>query len=549
MPLMKNIKNIAALAAAAIALFGCTPKNDDPVNPDEPSKVEFSIAESNIVVAGLDYDSVVDVDNAAKTVDIYVDYLDAENIKALDITFKGLAEGVTASYVQVYNYANGPQQVTFTKEGTEFVYSFSVKLGDPSPEFLDMTVNGAAVAGGQVKLSGSTKLAECVVTFAVSPSETKVFVAGAEIESGAVVDFSDKVNGVDFTLKCASVEKKVNVKVVTTGINSVTRVWGHYVQPDSCTDDWFGTKVTGTLDMIRNIAMTDEYIFLSKDKEKVGESVDRAGCYAVKISDPSDVKLLSREGFDDNTRFFGITAIENTVFLPTFVMAAGGHLVIYKYENVNSDPVVALDYVLPEAMRLGDKITSEGTLKDGKLFLYDSTSGKKFLCFVVKDGKISTSPVVIDLDAKQANYGAAYKYDDTHYCVSTAGSAPVMFSVSGTTATTEVAFATTKYPVPSHGFQFFTINEEEYMAFVCLRNAYQDGQFRIMPMSGATLEDKINGEANPYAYYLGDPETKEDGTRKKNGNGLGSGVFKVVDGHNYYAAYVPGTGLSLFEIK
>ena len=110
-------------------------------------------------------------------------------------------------------------------------------------------------------------------------------------------------------------------------------------------------------------------------------------------------------------------------------------------------------------------------------------------------------------------------------------------------------FSSTKFPVPSHGFEFFTINDEEYMAFVNLRNNFMDGQFRIVPMAGATLEEKLNAEVNPYVYYLGDPNAEEDGTRVKNGNGLGSGDFRVVDGHNYYAAYVPGTGLSLFEIK
>ena len=167
----------------------------------------------------------------------------------------------------------------------------------------------------------------------------------------------------------------------------------------------------------------------------------------------------------------------------------------------------------------------------------------------MKGGKVEATPSIIDLDVKQGNYGALYKYDDTHYVVSASSSAATMFSITGTTATTDFQFSSTKFPVPSHGFEFFTINDEEYMAFVNLRNNFMDGQFRIVPMAGATLEEKLNAEVNPYVYYLGDPNAEEDGTRVKNGNGLGSGDFRVVDGHNYYAAYVPGTGLSLFEIK
>ena len=543
---MKKINYLAALAAVA-AVFSCNPseKPDD----EKPQDVKFSLSVKNVEVKGLEQEYLVNVDNTSSEVEIFADYLDAENIKALEVSFVGLEDGVSASYESVYNYAQGAQSVTFTKQGKEFVYSVSVTLGEPSPEFVSLSVAGVAVQGGEVKLSGSTNLAECEVVFTLSPAETKVFVGDVEIASGDKVDFSDKINGVDFTLKCASASKVVNVKAITTGITSVTRVWGHYVKPDSVTDDWFGTKVTGTLDMIRNVALSDNYIFLSKDKEKIEDVVDRAGCYAVSISDPSDVKLLSREGFDDNTRFFGVTTLDNTPFLPSFVMAAGGHLVIWKYDDINSDPVIAVDYVLPEAMRLGDKITSEGTLEDGKLYLYDTTSGMKVLCFTVKGGKVEATPSIIDLDAKQGNYGALYKYDDTHYVVSASSSAATMFSITGTTATTDFQFSSTKFPVPSHGFEFFTINDEEYMAFVNLRNNFMDGQFRIVPMAGATLEEKLNAEVNPYVYYLGDPNAEEDGTRVKNGNGLGSGDFRVVDGHNYYAAYVPGTGLSLFEIK
>ena len=199
---MKKINFLAAFAAAA-AVLSCNP--DDKPNNQKPEDVKFSLSEDNIKVSGLEKEYVVNVDNAAAAVDIYADYLDADNIKALDISFTGLEEGVTVAYEQVFNYAQGSQKVTFTKKEKEFVYSFSVTLGEPSPEFTSLSVAGVAVAGGEVKLSSAVKLAECVVEFAVSPAETKVFVDNAEIESGDPVDFSDKVNGGTFTLKWASV--------------------------------------------------------------------------------------------------------------------------------------------------------------------------------------------------------------------------------------------------------------------------------------------------------------------------------------------------------
>ena len=67
---------IAAILFAAVA---CNTKNNDPVKPE----VSFSLSDNNIVLAGLEHESVVSVDNKAKTVSIFVDYADKENINAL----------------------------------------------------------------------------------------------------------------------------------------------------------------------------------------------------------------------------------------------------------------------------------------------------------------------------------------------------------------------------------------------------------------------------------------------------------------------------------
>ncbi len=539
---MKFFK-IFPLIALAVASVACKP--NDPAKPE----VSFSLSESNISVSGLSKECIVNVDNTARTVDIYVDYADKENIKALEIKFYNLEEGVSVNYSDTYNYSASSQKVVFIKEDTPFEYTFSVSVGDPVIKFNSFTVAGVNALGGEAKVSGGTDLTSLEVVFEVSPSDAKVFVGDKEIESGAAVDFSDKVNGVDFVARVGSVEKTLNIKAVTTGISEITRVWGVYYKPftEGVDATWFGTKVSGGLNVIRTVAMNDEYVFLSKDKDTENPT---GGVYAVSISDPNSVKLLSQEGVASGTSFFAIAVIEDTPIAATFTMGSGNHFKIYAYDDVNSDPREILDYTTVENVRLGDKITVEGTWADGRIWCFDSVSAQKMYCFTVRDGKVNATPTIVDLDKKMGQYGAFFPYKDNMYVWAASGGAPAtVFTVDGTSAVSGYAFNTAIIPVPVLGIRFFTFNEENYMAYVVLRSSYQDGQARIAALTAETLEDSIESISGVYSFYLGDPQAKEDGQYVKNGNGLGDGAYRVIGDKTYYAALVPGTGLSLFEIK
>ena len=351
---------IAAILFAAVA---CNTKNNDPVKPE----VSFSLSDNNIALAGLEHESVVSVDNKAKTVSIFVDYADKENIKALEVDFKGLEEGVEVKYAKTFNYAQGPQQITFVKSETEFVYTFSVEVGQPTIKFTSFTVAGVDATSGEFKISSAMDLTSLVVEFVVSPSDTKVFVGDKEIASGDSFDFSDKLNGVTFVARVGSVEKTLNVKAVTTGISEISRVWGVYYKPvtEGVDAKWFGSQVSGEPNIIRTVAMNDEYVFLSKDKDSVNPL---GGVYAVSISDPNSVRILSQNGLPEGTRFFGITTLENAVIAAGFTMGNGASFKVYAWDSVTSDPKTIIEYTTTSDMRLGDKITAEGTWNDGKIW-------------------------------------------------------------------------------------------------------------------------------------------------------------------------------------
>ncbi|MGN1226238.1 MAG: hypothetical protein ACI4TL_03275, partial [Candidatus Cryptobacteroides sp.] len=133
-----KIFKLFSLFALAVAASACQPENEQ--QNDAP--VSFTLSEHNIELSGLEQSSLISVDNNARTVDIYVDYVDKDNIKALQLDFVNLEEGVEVQYEQVYNYAQGPQTVVFVKEEAEFPYVVSVEVGEPTVNFVSLTVAG-----------------------------------------------------------------------------------------------------------------------------------------------------------------------------------------------------------------------------------------------------------------------------------------------------------------------------------------------------------------------------------------------------------------------
>lgn len=215
--------------SAALVLFAAC-------EPAPTPEVSFTLTNDNVEVAGLTADALVVVDAAAKTAAIEVAYADKAQLQALQVNFVGIPSDVTVENF-TFDFSTGAtKEVAVSQNGATDTYVFSATCASPEPKFVTMslvpskkTTNDAgeevyvaagaeaAVAGGTAKLKGSANLSVVAFNYTVSPANTKVLVDGQEIASGAILDFSDKVNGVTFTLKCEDVEETANVKVVTTG--------------------------------------------------------------------------------------------------------------------------------------------------------------------------------------------------------------------------------------------------------------------------------------------------------------------------------------------
>ena len=200
------MKKIFAALSAALVLFAAC-------EPQETPTVSFALTSDNVEVAGLTADALVVVDAAAKTAAIEVAYADKAQLAALEVNFVGIPSDVTVENFSFDFSAGATKEVAVSQNGATDTYVFSASYASPEPKFVTMslvpsklTTNEndeevyvaagaeAAVAGGVAKLKGSANLKVVAFNYTVSPADTKVLVDGQEIASGAILDFSDKMN-------------------------------------------------------------------------------------------------------------------------------------------------------------------------------------------------------------------------------------------------------------------------------------------------------------------------------------------------------------------
>ena len=538
------MKRIAFVCMLLLPLVAC--KKEEP-------KFDFVLTRDMIQVKGLSEDYLVQVDNTAKTVYAEVAYADKAELSALEVAFVKLPEGVSVEPAQsTFNYSSGAKQTVKINQGqAQAEYTISAAATPPDPHFIAVKLNGVDVTDGTAKLKGSSDLTSVTVEFVVSPPNTVVSVNGTAIassteENPSTVDFSDKINGVKFTLTCDDVSKEQTVKVVTTGINSVERVWGRYVKPVTAgADAWWTDVIPASDNNMRTMAMDDKWIYLAKTNKTL---------FAVSISDPNNVKAMDMGEYAAGG-LIGSSALATmkngdgyVTLLSNTVDGTASEFVIWKWDSVDGKPEKVLSYKLPEAARIGDQMSVEGDWKNGRIWFHDFTSRQASYVFDVKDGVISANATKVEYDAKQGNWGAMYKYDATQYIGGGVGQKSRLFTVNGNQAATQLELAGEYFANPLHGIRFFVFNEQEYMSYLILKNYYQDAEMRLTELNGESLASSLESPGATRKFGIGDP-VQFDITADKNGNGVGNNVLQVIDGNIYIASYAPGAGLSLFLVK
>lgn len=557
------MKKFFAFMTAALALFSACQQKEDP-------KVSFMLTNDNVEVAGLTADALVVVDAANHTAAIEVAYADKDQLKALQVNFVGVPSDVTVENF-TFDFSTGAtKEVAVSQNGATDTYVFSATAAAPQPKFVTASLQPAkvvegedpvlgaevAVAGGVAKLKGSANLASVAFNYTVTPADTKVLVDGEEIATGAILDFSDKVNGVTFTLKCEDVEVTENVKVVTTGFSSIKRVWGRYVKPVSTEANWYDLAATGIggAGNYRNVAMDANYVYLPKAggpevnviDAKTGEFVKQLNCEGIAggVHATSSVQVADNNG-------------SSVVLVAPLVNAKDSHLKIYAWTDLDSAPTVALDYVLPEAYRFGDKFQLEGDWQKGRLVFvsYAGAADRTAAIFDINNGVISAEPTLVKIGnvAKSGNsIGGLYKYSDTEYVWMGTGDLWATYTVSGDTFTQKTQCVDGgRFSHPMHDAHFITYNEQKYLVYARLLNSYQDGALRFQEINADSLDEAMNNAdtTTDKQVALGDPSEPQV-TAEKNTNGCGAcDVYQAADGTTYVVGFVTGAGLSMFQLQ
>ena len=168
-------------------------------------------------------------------------------------------------------------------------------------------------------------------------------------------------------------------------------------------DEWFatlpaadGTVMAAKGDWNRSVAITDKYVFMPRAK---GGSTD---IFYFPFKNPTAVKALDMTGVEGGTHTItGCQAVKNGdgyIFLANNLATNDTQtFTVYAWDDVNSKPRVVLAFKWDGGgLRLGDRLTFNGTWQDGEIIGVNYFNYHQSYIFKVKDGVVDQTPVVTD---------------------------------------------------------------------------------------------------------------------------------------------------------
>lgn len=562
---------LALLSLLVVVFPGC--KDDNEV------KVDYNLVAENMVeVEGVPLAEVV-VDNDLKTIDLQIPFIQVAQLANLTVNFVNLPTGASVDpNILEADFSNKNRyDVVFTfADGAKKKYSVGAGAASPDPVFTSFELDGVPVAPKKgsftANLKASSTLSALGVKFTVSPEGTVVKIKqGSDyvvVNTEAVYDFSDKLNGVTFRLVYTSegteFSNDVQVKVNTSGYARLEKVWQDFANSLTVTPTWYGIDPVpaspGNDAWDRNIAMDDNYIYFARGNK--GATTGLYGILARRLSDGT-TKFLSKEGmYADGETGLGahgttdVAVIGGKIVACNLANAANNNLKVFVWDNVDAKPRVALTYNVGASPnpRLGDKFSFTGDMNNGKLFFFDyNGSNNRYFVFSMSNGEINPSPEIVTVEdlvtVAGGNTAATVQpFSETEWLFSGTGKQAVVYNPINKAVVYKTSSSV--YPTSQVGDAFFSYNDRKYLAFVMSGKSFKQWNLRIISLEYPTLAESLekwNGKADQ--YNLSDPNADVEGN-VSNGNATGKViVHKTASGKVYVCALASNQGVALYELK
>ena len=321
-------------------------------------------------------------------------------------------------------------------------------------------------------------------------------------------------------------------------------------------DAWWAVEplpgVTG--DWMRSIAMSSKYIFMPR--QKGGDT----NIYYFEIAKPWRVKELDMSAVvvgQSTHTLSGCQVVKDgdkEILLVCNLRVNETQTVrVYKYEDPEAPATVALEYVNDGGgLRIGDKMTFNGTWQDGEIVFVNYYNAAAVYIFKVSNGEVNPVPVVTNriLDEAAAGSGVTYtgtnmaymvKYGQSEYLFADRQyqNVPTFFTLEGDTFTYEGRWEIGRNAAAA---RIFEVGGQEFLAMLS-KNSDAGYDIFILPLdSSKSLFANVAGKSLDAAVKIPLLPVPVNA----NGNATGDLAVQVIDGKAYIAAAVTNNILAVY---
>ena len=325
-------------------------------------------------------------------------------------------------------------------------------------------------------------------------------------------------------------------------------------------DSWWATEplpgVAG--DWNRSVAMSSKYVFMPR--QKGGET----NIYYFEIMKPWIVKELDMTKVvvgESTHTVSGCQVVKDgdkeSLLVCNLRLSETQTFRVYKYDDVEAPAEVVLEYVNDGGgLRIGDKMTFNGTWQNGEIVLVNHLNYGAAYIFKVENGVVNPVPVVtnpvlnaikdkVGVDYAGTNMAHLVKFGQNEYLFAdrSFANAPAVLTLDGETFTCEGNWNIGRNAAV---VRFFTLEGKDYMAMLSRQASSNTAGYDIfiVPIdSSKSLYENLSGKTLDDVAKVPVIDTPT----AANGNGTADMAVQIIDGKAYVAVLITNNLVSVFQ--